>query len=112
MALKGRQWPLPTASDATSLMKWAQELIRKFQSGWHREWAGGKVTLAAGTTTTLADTNLLPTSYVTFTPTNAAARALGIPAVTAKAMRSFTLTHANAAGSETYDYVIQSIPAA
>lgn len=112
MALRGKQWPLPASRDNESLYRWAEELIRKFQTGWHRDFSLGSVQLTAGTVTALNDVNLLATSVVTFTPTNAAARTLGIPAVTAKANRSFTLSTPAAAGSETYDYVIHSIPAA
>ena len=77
------------------------------RAGRHIETATGSVTLTAGTSTSLADTSVLSTSVVTLTATNAAARTLGIPAVTAKTQSTgVTLTHGAAAGTETYDYVV------
>jgi len=112
MALKGRQWPLPASATIQGLMSWAQRMQTLLMQGFARDFYTGNVRLTAGTTTTLSDNNLTPTSNVHFTPANGAARTLGIPAVTAKAMRSFTLTTASATGTETYDYTIFVIPAA
>ena len=77
------------------------------RQGQYRDYVVGTVTLTAGTSSTIAQTNMLSTSVVQFTPTNSAARALGIPAVTTKTQGDgFGLTHAAAAGTETYDYVL------
>lgn len=98
---------MPADSTPGSLYLWAQRIIRDMRGGRHVETVTGSVTLTAGTSTSVANTAVLSTSVVMMTPTNAAARSLGIVAVTAKtAAVGFTLTTPAAAGTETFDYVV------
>jgi parallel beta-helix repeat protein len=65
----------------------------------------GELTLAAGVTTVVANSNADAKANIVMVPSNAAARALGLPYVSAVSRAaSFTLTHAAAAGTETYSY--------
>lgn len=98
-------WPLPADNTGPGLYLWARRLVDLMRRGEYRDYVVGSVTLTAGTSTTVTQTNMLTTSMVLFSPTNSAARALGIPAVTTKTQGTgFGLTHAAAAGTETYDY--------
>ena len=100
-------WPVPFSKSSDDLYLWGRRLVDLLKAAKYREVVTGSVTLTAGTTTTKTDTNMLSGSVILFTPTNAAARTLGIPAVTTKTQgTSFTLTHAAAAGTETYDYLL------
>lgn len=67
----------------------------------------GTLTLTAGTATTVANGNTNTIQNIVLTPSNAAARALGVPFVASIVSgTSFTLTSAVAAGTETYSYRI------
>lgn len=65
----------------------------------------GELTLTAGLTTVVVNPNVGPSSFVQITPTNSAAAALS-PYVSSKGDGQFTVTHATAAGTETFDYRI------
>lgn len=72
--------------------------------------ARGNLTLTAGTATTLTSPFVHSQSVILFMPTNAAAAAI-VPYVTARtydratAVGTATLTHATAAGTETYEWI-------
>jgi len=100
-------WPLPADNTAPTLYLWGRRLVEMMRAGKHVETVTGSVTLTAGTTSAVAQTAVLSTSVVFVQPTNAAARALGLVAVTSKSQGvGFTLTTPAAAGTETYDYVV------
>ena len=100
-------WPVPHAADLNALYLWGRRLGDLMRAGKHVEILSGSVTLTAGTSTSVPLTDILSGSKVLLTATSAAARTLGVPAVTAKTQGTgFTLTHAAAAGTETYDYVV------
>ena len=69
--------------------------------------AKGSLTLTAGTTTSVANTAVLSASQLYLQPTNASGAALSTqPYVSAQtAGTGFTLTHASAAGTETFQYL-------
>ena len=100
-------WPLPADPGAGAMYLWARRLVDLLKTGKHVETVKGSITLTAGTTTAVAATSMLTDSVVLLMPTNAAARTLGVVAVTAKTQGTgFTLATPAAAGTETYDYVI------
>lgn len=100
-------WPLPADQNQPSIYLWARRLAEFMKQGKHVETIKGSVTLTAGTSSVVAQTQVLSDSVIVLQPTNAAARALGNVAVTAKTQgTSFTLTTPSAAGTETFDYVV------
>jgi len=67
----------------------------------------GAGTLTAGTTTTVLNANCTTYSKAVITPTSAAMAALmGGAYISAYNVGGFIITHATAAGTETFDYVI------
>ena len=98
---------MPADQSPGGLNLWARRLVDMLKGGKHVESVKGSVTLTAGTSTVVPETRVLTDSVVVPIPTNAAARALGAIAVTAKTQgTSFTLTTPAAAGTETYDYIV------
>ena len=98
-------WPFPADQDGMYL--WARRIVDGLRTGKHVETVKGSVTLTAGTSSVVAQTAVLSDSVVVLIPTNAAARALGTVAVTAKTQGTgFTLLTPAAAATETYDYVV------
>ena len=65
----------------------------------------GSATLTTGTTTTITNAGAKTTSVILIQPTCAAMTLLGVW-VSTKSNGSFTLTHTTAAGTETFDYLI------
>lgn len=77
--------------------------ISRAQGGW------GSVTLAAATSTAVTDegfANSNGNAIISFVPTNAAARTLGLITAYSWSGSTLTLTHPAAAGTETYQYRI------
>jgi len=66
----------------------------------------GSATCDAGTSTTVSDSNCTSSSKVLITATSSGFAALTGVYVSAVASGSFTVTHSNAAGTETFDYII------
>ncbi len=65
----------------------------------------GSGTLATGTTTTVEDSRVTTTSTVLLQATCAGFATLGVY-VSVKSAGSFTLTHATAGSSKTFDYIV------
>ncbi len=65
----------------------------------------GSGTLAASTSTVVTDANVAAGSTVIVEARSSAFTSLGVY-VSAKGSGSFTLTHASAAGTETFDYIV------
>lgn len=100
-------WPLPASADGSALYLWARSIAALLKAAKYREIATGSFTLTNGATSkTVADTNVLTGSFVWFTPTSATARVLPLHLSAKSQGVSFTVTHAAAAGTETYDYCI------
>lgn len=98
---------MPASQDPGNTYIWARRIVDLFRQGKHVETITGSFTLTAGTSTAVAETQVLTTSKVVVVATNAAARGLGTVAVTAKTQGTgFTVTTAAAAGTETYDYIV------
>jgi len=83
---------------------WFQDASKFFELVLYK----GNGTLTAGTSTSVPDVRVLATTRIVVQPTNAAAAALAtLPYPSAKsAGTGFTLTHANANGTETFDYIL------
>ena len=93
--------------DRTRFQRRQVELNRQLIEG--RVGFTRSVTLdTSSTTTTLTDARIGIDAFIAFTPTNEAARAEGIPAVTAKGEDTATLTHVSAGTTRTYDYIVLS----
>lgn len=101
-------WPMPADADNRSLYQWAKTLAEYMRSARYREFVNGSFTLSAGTSTTLALTSVLSTSFIVAIPTNAAAQSLASkPYPTTKNQGvSVVFTHGAAAGTETFDYLL------
>ena len=99
-------WQMPAGGGLGQIYLWAQNLIRLFQQGKHKDRDIVSVTLTAGTSSVVTATGVTDDCAITLTPTSSAAAGLS-PYVSAKSQGvSFTLTHGTAAGTETYDCVI------
>lgn len=104
--MPGNLWQPPASSNLQQIYEWAQRVSRLLQEGRHRDFHFVSVTLAAGTSTVVADTKIGTSDRILVMPTNAAARALPVHVSARAAGASFTLTHGAAAGTETYDAVV------
>lgn len=105
--MAGNLWQGPPGAGQNQIYLWAQRLATLLQQGRHKEYHLASVTLTAGTSTTIANTTVTADCRVFLMPSNAAARTLGLPHVSAKAPgTSYTLTHGAAAGTETYDALV------
>ncbi len=101
-----RRWTAPPSAKAGDLYLWAQNLSRQFVRGDHKDYSLTKVTLTAGTSSVIANEFVTTEAAIVLMPTSSAAAALS-PYVSARAVGvSFTLTHATAAGTETYDALV------
>lgn len=105
--MAGNLWQLPAGTGQNQLYLWAQRLTTLLQQDKHKEYSLASITLTAGTTSVIADKTVTDTCRVFLMPTNASARTLGLPHVSAKTVgASYTLTHGTAAGTETYDALV------
>jgi hypothetical protein len=94
-------------SSLNSIVRALGQLITSVNNSLPNYSARGSLTLTAGTTTSVANTAVLPASQLWLQPTNASGAALTTqPYVSAQtAGTGFTLTHASAAGTETFQYL-------
>lgn len=105
--MAGNLWQLPAGTGQNQLYLWAQRFTTLFQQGKHKEYSLASITLTAGTSSVIADTTVTSDCRVFLMPSNASARTLGLPHVSAKTVgASYTLTHGAAAGTETYDALV------
>jgi hypothetical protein len=93
--------PLQTGASLRSIVEQFNRLLQGKMN------AVATVTLAPGTTTTITDSRIGPASFISVSPTNAAAAGLfsGVH-IASKTKGSATLGHGTAAGTETYDVLI------
>ncbi len=85
---------------------WAQNFVRQFQRAEHKDYKISQITLSSGTTTVVTNDYVTNEAAILLMPKNSAAAALS-PYVSARSEGvSFTLTHATAAGTETYDALV------
>jgi hypothetical protein len=99
-------WPSPTGAGAQQLYDFCRRLAFLLSQEKYKDYYATSITLTAGTTTSVAWSGMSADHRVALTPTNAAAAGLS-PYVSARtAGTGFTLTHATAAGTETFDVVV------
>ena len=83
-----------------------QDAVRDFSVAYNNRNIAGSVTLTnSATTTTVNTAGARADSYIFLMPTDANSAA-ETPHISAKAQGSFTITHANAVTTRTFDYLI------
>lgn len=107
MARRGYKAPIPYPPTSEGLEATRRDFVQIVSGIMQGKVnCAGDLTLSAGTSTTLNSPILHEESVILFAPTNAAAAALSTqPYASTRANQTATITHATAAGTETFVWV-------